>query len=167
LSLDDEALQRQCRFEPYKSGGPGGQKRNKTTSAAQMTHLPTGLIAHSGDFRRQSENRLRALHRLRFKLAATLRSRVELIHYRPPLWLLKYRQGDKLLVNAHNPDLARVAAHLLDVLEACSGNDARAAANVGVSTSSFVKLLKQEPTLWRAARSIREQFHKPAEPFGG
>lgn len=33
------------RFRPYRSSGPGGQHRNTTLSAMEVTHLPTGIKA--------------------------------------------------------------------------------------------------------------------------
>src|SRR4051794_11296194 len=113
LSLDEEHLIRLCKFEAYKSGGPGGQKRNKTSSAVKWTHIASGLQAHSNDFRLQSENRVRALHRLRFKLATDLRTPVEIRGYEPPAWVVEARSSGKLTTNTKNPIYARLAAHVL------------------------------------------------------
>src|SRR4029079_10857666 len=33
------------RFRPYRSSGPGGQHRNTTLSAMEITHIPTGIKA--------------------------------------------------------------------------------------------------------------------------
>lgn len=33
------------RFRAYKSSGPGGQHRNTTLSAIEVTHVPTGIKA--------------------------------------------------------------------------------------------------------------------------
>jgi hypothetical protein len=155
LAQSEEELLRFCRVEFYKSGGPGGQKRNKTSSAAKITHTPSGVEAHSNDFRSQSENRVRALHRLRFKIAATLRTPMTLSFYEPPAWLGKYITGSKLLVNAKNHEFARAAAHVLDLLQSADGNYARVAALIGSSTSSLVRWLGQEHVIWDAACAIR------------
>ena len=157
LSLDEPALERQCRLEPFKSGGPGGQKRNKTTSAVRLIHLPTGISAHSADFREQSVNRRRALHRLRFKLAAELRTPVDPRGYDPPAWLRTLRQEGKLTTNPKNPDFARLAAHVLDVLEAADARLAPAAALLGVPTSNLMHVLEAEPTIQAAAQRIRKK----------
>lgn len=39
-----------------KGSGPGGQKINKTNSAAQITHKPTGIVVKSQATRSQSQN---------------------------------------------------------------------------------------------------------------
>lgn len=39
-----------------KGSGPGGQKINKTNSAAQLTHLPTGIVVKSQATRSRSQN---------------------------------------------------------------------------------------------------------------
>jgi len=154
LALDEPLLLRQCRVEFYKSGGPGGQKRNKTSSAAKITHLPTGIEAHSNDFRSQAENRVRALHRLRFRLAALLRTAIDTRGYEPPVWLAPYRRQGQLHVNHSNPDCARVAAHALDLLAATDGKVPATAALLGVSASSLVKFLRQEHMIWDAACAL-------------
>lgn len=54
--------------------GPGGQKRNKTESAVQVKHLPTGLVVRCDLTRSQPQNRLLAIEQLREKLQADLHS---------------------------------------------------------------------------------------------
>jgi peptide chain release factor len=39
-----------------KGSGPGGQKINKTNSAVQLTHLPTGIVVKSQATRSRSQN---------------------------------------------------------------------------------------------------------------
>lgn len=44
-------------FKRYlKGSGPGGQKINKTSSAVQLTHLPTGLVVKSQATRSRTQN---------------------------------------------------------------------------------------------------------------
>jgi hypothetical protein len=156
LRLSEGDLERHVEFHAYRSGGPGGQKRNKTSSAVRLTHTPTGIIAHSSDFRSQRENRVRALHRLRFKIAAEVRAEVELKGYEPPAWVRAMRQQEKFTTNTHNLDYARLAGHLLDLLSLCDGRLAAAAALVGVSSGNLAAVLSAEPTIDAAARSIRK-----------
>src|SRR3954463_14470334 len=103
LLLDEPTLARLCVFEAYKSGGPGGQKRNKTSSAVKWTHPPTGVTAHSADFREQSVNRVRALHRLRIKFATEMRREIDVRGYEPPNWFVEGRIEGKLTTNTKNP----------------------------------------------------------------
>jgi hypothetical protein len=156
LALDEDTLERQCRFEAFKTGGPGGQKRNKTSSAARLTHVRTGVSAHSSDFRSQSENRHRALHRLRFRFAAEHRTPIDRRGYEPPAWLVAAKVQGKLTTNTKNPLYARLAAHVLDVFAACEGHVANAAALLGISNNNLVHVLHAEPAIWAAAAKIRK-----------
>src|SRR5436305_13602934 len=63
--LNDVQLLAQCEVDTYRASGPGGQKRNKTSSAVRIRHLPSGLIVIAEESRSQHENRLKALKRLR------------------------------------------------------------------------------------------------------
>jgi len=55
--LTDERLLAQCEVDTYRASGPGGQKRNKTSSAVRLRHPPTGLIVIAEESRSQHENR--------------------------------------------------------------------------------------------------------------
>src|SRR2546421_11678197 len=72
-NLSDAELLRQCAVDTYRTSGPGGQKRNKTSSAVRLRHLPSGLMVIAEESRSQHENRLRALKRLRQALYLKLR----------------------------------------------------------------------------------------------
>src|SRR3954463_5947798 len=77
-SLSEGALLAQCLVDTYRASGPGGQKRNKTSSAGRLRPPPTGLLVIAEESRSQHENRARALRRLRqafyLKLRDELRS---------------------------------------------------------------------------------------------
>ncbi|WP_030436957.1 peptide chain release factor H [Actinoplanes subtropicus] len=53
-----------------RTGGPGGQHRNKASTAARATHRPSGLVVVADTERQFSLNRSLALRRLRELLAA-------------------------------------------------------------------------------------------------
>src|SRR5258706_16191404 len=72
-SLTDEQLLAQCSVDTYRASGPGGQKRNKTSSAVRLRHPPSGLIVIAEESRSQHENRARALKRMRQALYLKLR----------------------------------------------------------------------------------------------
>src|SRR6201747_3057784 len=75
-ALSDEQLLAQCEVDTYRASGPGGQKRNKTSSAVRLRHPPSGLIVIAEESRSQHENRERALRRLRRALFLKLRDDV-------------------------------------------------------------------------------------------
>src|SRR5436189_5356085 len=64
-TLTDAQLLDQCEVDTYRASGPGGQKRNKTSSAVRLRHPPSGLIVIAEESRSQHENRGRALRRMR------------------------------------------------------------------------------------------------------
>ena len=72
-ALSDEQLLAQCEVDTYRASGPGGQKRNKTSSAVRLRHLPSGLLVIAEESRSQHENRARALRWLRQALYLKLR----------------------------------------------------------------------------------------------
>src|SRR5258707_3653395 len=72
-NLTDPQLLDQCEVDTYRASGPGGQKRNKTSSAVRLRHPPSGLIVIAEESRSQHENRARALRRLRQALYLQLR----------------------------------------------------------------------------------------------
>jgi protein subunit release factor A len=57
----------------FKSGGPGGQKKNVTESAVRVRHVPTGIIVVATASRSQHRNKAEALEELERRLAARRR----------------------------------------------------------------------------------------------
>src|SRR5271166_6954741 len=75
--LSDPQLLEQCAVDTYRASGPGGQKRNKTSSAVRIRHPASGLIVIAEESRSQHENKAKALQRLR--QAFFLRLREEML----------------------------------------------------------------------------------------
>jgi protein subunit release factor B len=61
-------LLEECEVTPYRSSGPGGQKKNKTESSVRVKHLPTGIVRIATESRSQSANKLRAIERIQAEL---------------------------------------------------------------------------------------------------
>src|SRR5438046_8157403 len=87
----DEDFMRDCRWDVFRGPGPGGQKRNKTSSAVRLTHEPTGISVIAGESRSQAENRMRAVRRLRLKIACDVRKPIDPRGFEPPDWIEKVR----------------------------------------------------------------------------
>lgn len=66
--IDIQLLDNEIEFKAMRSGGPGGQSVNKTSSAVQLTHKPSGITVRCSEQRSQSQNRERAKEILRAKL---------------------------------------------------------------------------------------------------
>ncbi len=56
--------------EVYRGSGPGGQHRNKVSTAIRITHQPTGIVVQAEEERSQTANRRRAMARLEQTLQA-------------------------------------------------------------------------------------------------
>ena len=166
--LTDAQLLDQCAVDTYRASGPGGQKRNKTSSAVRLRHAPSGLCVIAEESRSQHENRVRALRRLR--QAFFLRIRDEL-----PAEILT-----AAAVTAHEEyrtardadgrlDLGRKDARfwpavgiVLDVLQAVEARVGEAAELLGISTGNLIDFLSTEDKVWQQANQLRAHFgHKP------
>lgn len=159
--LTDEQLIAQCRVDTYRSGGPGGQKRQKTSNAVRLVHQPTGLVATATESRSLRENRLHALRRLHLKFATDLREPIDLLTFSPPDWFLEIRRRSGIEASHRHRFYAPAAGLVLDLLDALAGNPAHVAANLGISTTAVIKLLESNPHLWMAANQIREKHSLP------
>jgi peptide chain release factor 1 len=73
--VDVELRPDELRIEVCRSGGAGGQHVNRTESAVQVFHLPSGLMVRCEDGRSQTKNKEKALLLLRSKLLERERGR--------------------------------------------------------------------------------------------
>jgi hypothetical protein len=156
VHLDDDALLAQCEVDLYRASGPGGQKRNKTSSAVRLRHQPTGLIVTASEERSQHINKDRALRRLRMAIA---------LHVREPLDRETYQASevlhscldsdDRLHVGRRDERYCLVVSELLDVLAACTVRVSDTARWIGISTGNLVGFLQADPKLWEQVNRMR------------
>lgn len=66
--VDVEMKADDLRIEVCRAGGAGGQHVNRTESAVQVFHLPTGIMVRCEDGRSQGQNKEKALQILRTRL---------------------------------------------------------------------------------------------------
>ena len=66
--IDVEIKDEDIEMKFTRSGGPGGQHGNKSDSAVQLKHLPTGIAVFCSDGRSQHKNRDKAFQIMRSKL---------------------------------------------------------------------------------------------------
>ena len=66
--VDIEVKDEDIRIDTYRSSGAGGQHINKTSSAIQITHFPTGIVVQCQNERSQHMNKDKAMQMLKAKL---------------------------------------------------------------------------------------------------
>ncbi len=156
LDLDDDVLVGQCMVDCYRSQGPGGQKRNKTSSAVRLRHQPTGLVATAVEDRSQHVNKARAIKRLRLTIALTLRQTISLVDFSPSELLSEcIDKQSRLQVGLRDHRYNHVVAEILDILHACDMRVSEAAKQIGISTGRLTSFLQRNPKLFGKVNEMR------------
>src|SRR5262245_32127639 len=158
--LTDDQLLRQCELDTYRASGPGGQKRNKTSSAVRLRHPPSGLIVIAEESRSQHENRVRALRRLRQAFYLKVRDPLPTAEVsgvggipadvRPAL-----TSDGRLHVGRKDPRYWPAVGAVLDTLDGVNARVRDAAALLGVSTGNLVDFLQADAKVWEQANYLR------------
>jgi hypothetical protein len=162
--LTEDQLLAQCEVDTYRASGPGGQKRNKTSSAVRLRHPPTGLVVIAEESRSQHENKANALKRLWRALFLHLRDELpaevrtpEAVALLPDYAEARGSDG-RLHMSAKNPRFWPAVGVALDVLAATEARVADAAALLGVSTGNLIDFLQTDPKAWQEANRVRALF---------
>src|SRR6188474_576262 len=114
-ALSDAQLLAQCEVDTYRASGPGGQKRNKTSSAVRLRHPPSGLLVIAEESRSQHENKAKALKRLRKALYLELREPVPEAAAEHPDFAAARESDGRLHLSAKDPRFWPAAGIVLDV----------------------------------------------------
>lgn len=168
LTIDE--LLADCEEVHTRRGGPGGQHRNKVSTAVVLRHRPTGLRAEASERRSRTINRAAAIHRLRLRLATEWRSARPTVggpavdpspHGASPGWQgpsslwIGRRKGSTIRVSVDHQDYPALVAEALDRLEEAGGRVSDAARRLGVSGSQLQRLLARHPAVWEALQTLR------------
>jgi hypothetical protein len=160
--LSDTQLLAQCAVDTYRASGPGGQKRNKTSSAVRLRHPPSGLLVIAEESRSQHENRARALRRLRQALYLKCRDELspealENLAAQPDYSAA--REGDgRLHLGRKDPRYWPTVGLVLDVLQAAGARVSEAAQTLGISTGNLIDFLQSDEKVWEQANQMRARF---------
>lgn len=147
--LSDEQLLAQCRFEAFRGPGPGGQKRNKTSSAVRLAHQPSGLRAIAGESRSQHRNRQVAIGRLRHQIS---------LHLREPVDPSQLPDPTRLKVSPRSAEYPAAIGFVLDVLDSAGWSVSAAADILGVTTAPLVGFLRGDDKLWTEVNRQRQKM---------
>ena len=157
LTQDDDRLLSECHVDTYRARGPGGHKRNKTSSAVRLRHRPSGVIAIGHESRSQHQNKARALKRLRLAIALAVREPVD-VSWKPPAVYEKYRRpGGGIEISRRSPDYPVLLAVVLDAIAACEGNLRGTTTLLRLKTAQLSKFIVSERKLLDAVNRIRHE----------
>jgi len=177
-ALDEETLMRECTFAQGRSGGPGGQHRNKVETKVTVTHTPTGLSASASERRSAIENKRVAIKRLRLVLATEHRTGVPRGEIGSALWKSRRQKPKKgpipakkaaptpetvglpapnpqgsagmIVCNPSHRDYPALLAEAMDVIADAEWDHDLAGIRLDVSKSQLVKLIREHsPALVR------------------
>jgi hypothetical protein len=163
-NLSPEELLAQCRWETFRGPGPGGQKRNKTSSSVRIIHIPTGISATAGEFRSQERNKSNALLRLRHRLAIELRDPVAEA-FAPTERVQRCFAGRRLRCSIRDEAYPEVLGIVLDLLHAHRGVVSETAQYLGLTTANLVGFLQRHDEALSAVNRIRRDAE--LRPLGG
>lgn len=159
--LEPDELLKLCEISTGRSGGPGGQHRNKVETLVNLRHRDSGVEAHAGERRSQVENKRMAISRLRHALAVQVRVSVPLGEIGSALWRSRCAAG-KIACNPEHEDYPAMLAEAMDVLAAAGWEPPRAALRLGCSPTQLVRHIKEYPPALSRVNAERKSAGKHA-----
>ena len=152
LALSDDELLKLCRMDLCRGTGPGGQKRNKTSSAVRVTHLASGIAAMDDATRSQHINRAHALAKLRVELAVNLPPDEGFSQPTMPL---------EPVPRTGRPEYPLWLGELFSTLQTNGFQPAAAAAAYGCSTAHLIRVIGKDETAWQHYSQARQRQGLP------
>jgi hypothetical protein len=155
-TASDEVLLAQCEIDTYRASGPGGQKRNKTSSAVRVRHPASGLITIAEESRSQHENKAKALVRLRKAFYLQLREAIqpETVALQPE-WVAAKNSEGRIDLSRRDARFWPAVGAALDAIDAAKARMSDAADWLGVTTANLIHFLEQDPKLWQQVNVLR------------
>ena len=159
ITIGDKEFARSCRLEFYMASGPGGQKRNRTYSAVRATHKRTTVSAVAEESRSQTDNKEKALKRLKKKIALHVRKDFSATGFKvhPEAAELFLREGIKK-INSKNRLYPLYCAVLLDSIYASKGKLSEASEMLNSSTGKMNKVISSDKDIFNAVNRLRSSF---------
>jgi hypothetical protein len=154
--LAPEKLLEQCDIRFLRRSGPGGQHRNKVSTAVVLLHRPSGVVAEANESRSQAENRCQALFRLRINLVLIVRSKRDPKNVPSALWRSR-SHGGRIEVSSTHEDFPALLAEALDIVAASDFEPRLAGETLGCTATQLVKLLKKEPKAFSLVNEERQK----------
>ncbi len=152
-----EQFAAQCRMSQLRRSGPGGQHRNKVSTAISWAHEPTGISAEASESRDQTRNRRQALARLRLRLAIRLRTAPDDANLNATEIACRQRwSGRGLKISTENDDFQAVLALVLDDLHRSGGQPSLVGPLWKTSTTAVVSFVATEPAAFQELNRWRE-----------
>ena len=160
--LTDAQLLAQCDVDTYRASGPGGQKRNKTSSAVRLRHQASGLLVIAEESRSQHDNKAKALRRLRQALYLRIREplpddQLAAVPQCAEIAQARTKTG-RLDVGSRDARFWPAVGVVLDLLEMAQSRVAEAAKLLGITTANLIDFLQQEPKVWEQTNQMRVRF---------
>ena len=160
----DEKILSECKREISRGSGPGGQKRNKTSNAVCLVHIPTGLSVRAQETRSQNSNLKLALQRLRFALVLQFRKLIDDATYALPDCVKEAIDHGKLQISPKSTPYLAVTGAVLDILNYQEWSVSKAAGQLGISTGNLAGFLKNDDKLLAFVNARRKE--KGFKPLG-